>query len=96
MVTHGGEAAYELAKTASGSLTPIKVLLGRCLLVLEELEIHKNFGMSSVIHFAMSALGHSRKEALTAQRVAHFLSGGNICRWRLKGSSPPNNWPKTP
>ncbi len=73
MVTHGGEAAYELAKTASDSLTPIKVLLGRCLLALEELEVHKNFGMSSAIHFAMSALGHSRKEALTARRVSREL-----------------------
>ncbi len=73
LVSHGDEVAYELAKNASSSLAPIKILLGRCLLALEELEVHKNFGMSSVIHLAMSALGHSRKEALTARRVAREL-----------------------
>ena len=73
LVSHGDDVIYELACKTTGTITSCKVLVGRCLLAMEETKLYEKFSMSGVIHFAIGALGLSKKEAYTFRRVAREL-----------------------
>ena len=73
LVSHGDDVIYELACKTAGTITSCKVLVGRCLLAMEETKLYEKFSMSGAIHFAIGALGLSKKEAYTFRRVAREL-----------------------
>ena len=62
-----------LAAKSNGSLTSVRVVLGRCLLALEERKAHKEMGYSTVIHYATASLGMEGWEAKACRRVARQL-----------------------
>ncbi len=69
----GTEHVHELALRACGSLTSLRLLLGRCLLALHENKGYKQFGCSSSVHYAAQILGIDSREARECRRVARDL-----------------------
>jgi hypothetical protein len=73
LVSFGDDAIYDLALSSAGTKTSNNLLLGRCLLAVDQTRLYERFGMSGAVHFATSALGLSDKEATTVRRVARQL-----------------------
>lgn len=67
------EDIHELAARSVGTLTCFRLILGRCLLALQETEAYKNYGCASVIHYACVKLGICPRVARTCRRVALAL-----------------------
>jgi hypothetical protein len=73
LVSFGEDAIYDLAISSAGTKTSNNLLLGRCLLAVDQTRLYERFGMSGAVHFATSVLGLSDKEATTVRRVARQL-----------------------
>lgn len=71
----GTAHVHELARTAAGSLTTFRLMLGRCLLALHESKGYKKFGCSSAIHYATQILRVNHRTARECRRVARDLKG---------------------
>jgi hypothetical protein len=69
----GTEHVHELARAAAGSLTSFRLILGRCLLALQENKGYKEFACSSSVHYATQILGMPKREARACRRVARAL-----------------------
>jgi HNH endonuclease len=67
------EHVHDVARVAAGSLTSLRLVLGRCLLALDQSKGHRAFACSSAIHYAIQILGLSKREARTCRRVAREL-----------------------
>ena len=70
LVRYGQDVVLEMARKATGTATSYQVLLGRCLLAVNQERWYESVGCSSVIHFATNQLGYGQKEALRIYRVA--------------------------
>ena len=75
LLSIGSEAVYELAKTAAGTLTSYRLVLGRCLLALDHDRRFRRYGCSSSVHYACSVLGLQARVARCCKRVARILQG---------------------
>ena len=73
LLSLGTEHVHELALRAAGSMTSLRLLLGRCLLALHENKGYKEFGCSSAVHYATQILGIGDREARECRRVAREL-----------------------
>ncbi len=73
LVTYGEHVIHELAVRAAGTLTSYNLVLGRCLLAIDQTKLYQQFGCSGAIHYAMNILGLGKKEAQTMRRVAGEL-----------------------
>ena len=73
LLSLGTDHVHELALRACGSLTSLRLLLGRCLLALQENKGYKQFGCSSSVHYAAQILGVDSREARECRRVAREL-----------------------
>ena len=73
LLSLGTEHVHDVARTAAGSLTSLRLVLGRCLLALQESKGFKEFGCSSSVHYATQILGLSKREARACRRVARKL-----------------------
>ncbi|MGE0494029.1 MAG: hypothetical protein AB7S38_32770 [Vulcanimicrobiota bacterium] len=67
------KALHDLARRAATGLVHFRLLIGRCLLVLQATRHYRDYGCSSPIHYAIRVLGLSKKEATTCRRVARLL-----------------------
>lgn len=70
LVRYGQDVVLEMARKATGTATSYQVLLGRCLLAINQERWYESVGCSSAIHFATNQLGYGQKEALRIYRVA--------------------------
>ena len=73
LLSLGTEQLHELSIRANGTLTSYRVLLGRCLVALQESNGYKDYGCSSATHYAVQLLGMKKKPAQEYQRVARDL-----------------------
>jgi hypothetical protein len=73
LLGHGSDVILELAKKSSAITHAYRLVLGRCLLAIRESKLHEKLGYSSEIHYAVSALGLSQKDACEYRRVAGAL-----------------------
>ena len=73
LLSLGTDHVHELALRACGSLTSLRLLLGRCLLALHQNKGYKQFGCSSSVHYAAQILGIESREARECRRVAREL-----------------------
>ena len=73
LLSLGTDHVHQLALRAVGSLTSLRLLLGRCLLALHENKGYKKFGCSSAVHYATQILGIGDREARECRRVAREL-----------------------
>ena len=73
LVLFGDDAIYDLAICAAGTKTSNNLLLGRCLLAVERTRLYERLAKSGAVHFAITDLGLSEKEAHTVLRVARQL-----------------------
>lgn len=73
LLSLGTDHVHDLARTAAGTLTSFRLVLGRCLLALHESKGYKEFGCSSVVHYATQILGLPKREARGCRRVARAL-----------------------
>ena len=73
LLTQEAEVIHQLARASAGTLTSYRLVLGRCLLALEQTRHYREFGCSSPIHYATLVLGLSEGEALAVRRVARRL-----------------------
>ena len=69
----GSHAVDQLARSALGTLTSYRLLLGRCLLAIERSQSYLEFGCSSAVHYAVSQLGLSAQNARATLRVTRQL-----------------------
>jgi hypothetical protein len=70
----------ELARKSAGTAAAYRLVLGRCLLAIDENRIYESLGLSSSIHYAIQALGLSRREAYETRRVAFALESLPLLR----------------
>jgi len=73
LLSLGTDHIHEMAVTAVASLTTFRLMLGRCLLALDENEGYKEFGCSGAVHYARQRLGISTRTAQDCRRVAWQL-----------------------
>ena len=73
LIAQGADIIQELARASVGTQTSYSVVLGRCLLAMDESKLCAELGFSSSIHYAIQRLGISRTEAYDARRVALAL-----------------------
>jgi hypothetical protein len=73
LVALGSHAVDQLARSALGTLTNYRLLLGRCLLAIGRSQTYLEFGCSSAIHYAVSQLGLSAQNARATLRVVRQL-----------------------
>jgi 5-methylcytosine-specific restriction endonuclease McrA len=73
LLSLGTDHVHELARVAAGSLTSFRLVLGRCLLALQESGGYKEFGCSSAVHYGTQILGLPKREARACRRVAREL-----------------------
>ena len=73
LLSLGCDAVHELAKSATGTLTTYRLIVGRCLLALHRNKGYKTRGCSSAVHYASSVLGLEVRQARSCKRVAHRL-----------------------
>ncbi len=69
----GTDVVHSLAVKAAGTLTSYRLIVGRCLLAVDQSRAYKEFGYSSSIHFAAKELGMTRREARRVRLVAERL-----------------------
>ncbi len=73
ILDHGPDVIVELAKKSSAITHAYRLVLGRCLLAIRESKLYERLGYSGEIHYAVSALGLSQKDACECRRVAGAL-----------------------
>ena len=73
LLSLGTDHIHDLAVTAVASLTAFRLMLGRCLVALDENEGYKEFGCSGAVHYARQRLGISARAAREYRRVAWQL-----------------------
>lgn len=73
MLSVGVGVLHELAWSSVGTVAAYRLVLGRCLLAFELSKAYRVLGCSSAIHYGMSRLGLTRRQALCAKRVAKAL-----------------------
>jgi hypothetical protein len=73
LLDRGPEVILELAKKSSAITRAYRLVLGRCLLAIRDSKLYETLGYSSEIHYAVAALGLSKKEACEYRRVAGAL-----------------------
>jgi hypothetical protein len=73
LLDRGPEVILELAKKSSAITRAYRLVLGRCLLAIRDSKLYQTLGYSSEIHYAVAALGLSKKEACEYRRVAGAL-----------------------
>ena len=73
LIAQGSEVIQELAGRAVGTQTAYFVMLGRCMLAMDETRLTEELGFSSSVHYAVQRLGIGRTEAYDARRVAMAL-----------------------
>lgn len=73
IVSYGRDVIYELSRASAGTLNSYRLVLGRCLVAVDETELYKEFGCSGAAHYAVQILGIGRKEACELRRVARCL-----------------------
>lgn len=71
----GPEDVHEIACRAVGTVTAFRLLLGRCLLAMDQSKGYKALGYSTTIHYACAKLGLECREARESRRVAERLLG---------------------
>lgn len=69
----GPEDVHELACKAVGTLTAHRLVLGRCLWVMDQSKGYRRHGCSSAIHYACAKLGMQDRVARECRRVARAL-----------------------
>ena len=69
------QQVHELACWAVGTLTSYRLVLGRCLLAMDQSKAYKSFGCSTAIHYGSAKLGLSTRVARECRRVARLLLG---------------------
>ena len=75
LLSLGPDELHQLARTAAGTLTSYRLILGRCLLAMQHNGAFKKRGCSSAVHYGTAVLGLHLREARTCKRVAHRLRG---------------------
>ena len=70
ILAQDSDVIEELAKRSAGTTTAYRVVLGRCLLAMDESKLCTTMGFSSSIHYAIQVLGLEKKEAYGLRRVA--------------------------
>jgi hypothetical protein len=73
IIAQTSEVIQELARKSAGTTTAYRLVLGRCLLVIDENRFYQSLGFSSSIHYAIQALGLTKREAYETRRVAFDL-----------------------
>jgi hypothetical protein len=73
LLGQGRDVILELARQSCATTHAYRLVVGRCLLAIRESRLYEQEGYSSEIHFAISALGLSRKDACEYRRVAGAL-----------------------
>ena len=64
---------HSLAQSSTGTVTAYKLVLGRCLLAMDESKGYREYGCSNTVSYASNRLGISAREARTCRRVAKRL-----------------------
>lgn len=72
LVQHS-DAILDLAKKSAGTSTAYRLVLGRCLVAMDESGLAKEMGFSSSVHYAIQKLGLGKGEAYDVRRVALAL-----------------------
>jgi HNH endonuclease len=73
LLSIGIDELDQLARTAVGTVTSYRLVVGRCLLALDHNRGYKEYGCSSAMHYATAILGMSRRGAGVCRRVARRL-----------------------
>ena len=73
LLSLGTDHIHEVARTAVASLTAFRLMLGRCLVALDENKGYKEFGCSGSVHYAQLRLKVSKRVARECRRVAKQL-----------------------
>lgn len=73
ILAQGTDVICELARKSAATETAYRLVLGRCLLAMEQNKISHQLGYSGPVHYAVQSLGLSTKEAQTVLRVARAL-----------------------
>src|ERR1035438_9997219 len=74
------EALHQLTQRAAGTLTRCRVLLGRCLVAIDQTDANEHYGCHNSIHYAHTVLGLEDQEARDCGRVAERLEDLPILR----------------
>ena len=64
---------HSLAQSSTGTVTAYKLVLGRCLLAMDESKGYLEYGCSNTVSYATNRLGIPGREARTCRRVAQRL-----------------------
>ena len=64
---------HSLAQSSTGTMTAYKLVLGRCLLAMDESKGYLEYGCSNTVSYATNRLGIPGREARTCRRVAQRL-----------------------
>lgn len=67
------DTVHELACKAAGTLTSYRLIVGRCLLALDETGRYRDYGCSTAMHYATNVLGLALRGARSARLVAKRL-----------------------
>jgi hypothetical protein len=73
LVALGSHAVHQVARSALGTLTTYRLILGRCLLAVQRSQSYLEFGCSGAVHYAVSQLGISAQQARSLLRVTRLL-----------------------
>ena len=73
LVSLGDHVVHELAQNATAIDVSYRVLLGRCLLAVEQTKLYQRFGCSGAVHYGTAVLGLGTKHARNLRRVAREL-----------------------
>ena len=82
----------KIARRAAGTLTTWRLLVGRCLIAMENRDTESHYGCNSAIHYAKLVLRippeEARKIRLVASRLEH-LSVLTKARSKVRSAGPP-------
>ncbi len=92
LITFGDHVIHELAVKSTGTTTSYRLVLGRCLMAVDETKLYQQFGCSGAIHYARNILGLGKKEAQTLRRVARELE--RLPRLRQAAEHGTTSWSK--
>lgn len=73
IITYGDHVIHELAIKSAGTMTSYRLVLGRCLVAIDQTKLYQQFGCSGAVHYAGNILGIGKKEACALRRVAREL-----------------------
>lgn len=92
LITYGEHVIHELAVKSVGTTTSYRLVLGRCLMAVDQTRLYQQFGCSGAVHYARNVLGLNMKEARTLRRVARELE--RLPRMRLAAEHGKIAWSK--